>query len=124
MSNSFDQELEDRLTRYIAIDSQSDEASISSPSTAIQLDILHLLEMELAEIGAQDVQLTDYGVVPATFPGTAHAPTVGFLAHVDTAPQFSAAGVKRRVGALVATPTPWWRRSRSVPPSIPAPMRC
>lgn len=68
-----------------------------SPSTAIQLDILHLLEMELAEIGAQDVQLTDYGVVPATFPGTAHAPTAGFLAHVDTAPQFSAAGVKRRV---------------------------
>ena len=53
--------------------------------------------MELAEIGAQDVQLTDYGVVPATFPGTAHAPTAGFLAHVDTAPQFSAAGVKRRV---------------------------
>lgn len=97
MPTSFDQELEDRLTRYAAIDSQSNEASASSPSTDIQLDILRLLEAELADIGAQDVQLTDYGVVLATIPGAADCPTVGLLAHVDTAPQFNATGVKPRV---------------------------
>ncbi|MGD9865050.1 MAG: peptidase T [Pseudodonghicola sp.] len=97
MQNHFDQELEARLVRYAAIDSQSDEESGTAPSTAIQFDILRLLEQELAEIGAQDVRLTDYGTVLATIPGTAPGPTVGLLAHVDTAPQFNATGVKPRV---------------------------
>lgn len=97
MQNSFDRELEERLTKYAAIDSQSDENSPTSPSTEIQLDILRLLEAELKEIGAQDVLLTDYGVVLATIPGTADGPTVGLLAHIDTAPQFNASGVKPRV---------------------------
>lgn len=97
MSTHFDKELEDRLVRYAAIDSQSDDASATSPSTEIQLDILRMLERELTEIGAQNVEVTDYGVVLATIPGTAPGPTVGFLAHVDTAPQFNATGVKPRV---------------------------
>ena len=97
MSNIFDQELEDRLVRYAAIDSQSDEDSTTSPSTEIQFDMLRLLKQELSEIGAQDVELTDYGVVIATIPGTVPAPTIGFLAHVDTAPQYNATGVKPRV---------------------------
>jgi len=93
----FHAELETRLTRYAAIDSQSDADSAASPSTEIQLNILRLLEAELKEIGASDVQLTPYGTVLATIPGTAPGPTVGFLAHVDTAPQFNASGVKPRV---------------------------
>ena len=97
MPNSFDQELEDRLVRYAAIDSQSDADSATSPSTEIQFDMLRLLEQELAEIGAQDVELTDYGVVLATIPGTASGPAIGFLAHVDTAPQYNATSVKPRV---------------------------
>ncbi|MFT4716340.1 MAG: tripeptide aminopeptidase [Paracoccaceae bacterium] len=97
MSGNFDQELEDRLVRYAAIDSQSDENSETSPSTEIQFDMLRLLEQELTEIGAQDVEMTEYGVVLATIPGTVAAPTIGFLAHVDTAPQFNATGVKPRV---------------------------
>ncbi|MCV2887375.1 peptidase T [Ruegeria aquimaris] len=97
MQNPFDQELQDRLVRYAAIDSQSDETAPGSPSTACQFDMLHLLRDELTEMGAQDVELTDYGVVLATIPGTAPGPTVGFLAHVDTAPQFNASGVKPRV---------------------------
>lgn len=92
----FDAELEARLTRYAAIDSQSDEDSPSAPSTAIQWDILRLLEQELREIGATDVVLSDYGTVFATIPGTSPGPVVGFLAHVDTAPQFNATGVKPR----------------------------
>ncbi|MFT6456744.1 peptidase T [Pseudophaeobacter arcticus] len=97
MKTPFDQTLQDRLTRYAAIDSQSDETSPSSPSTEIQFDMLNLLVAELNQIGAQDVALTDYGTVLATLPGTIDGPTVGFLAHVDTAPQFNAAGVKPRV---------------------------
>ncbi len=97
MSQQFDAALETRLLRYAAIDSQSDENSASAPSTAIQLDMLTLLRDELTELGAEDVELTDYGVVLATLPGTAEGPTVGFLAHVDTAPQFNASGVKPRV---------------------------
>ncbi|WP_417278443.1 peptidase T [Celeribacter sp.] len=93
----FDQELESRLMRYAAIDSQSDANSPTSPSTERQYDMLRLLEAELKEIGAEDVVITDYGTVLATIPGTASGPTVGLLAHVDTAPQFNATGVKPRV---------------------------
>ncbi|SDE16561.1 peptidase T. Metallo peptidase. MEROPS family M20B [Salipiger thiooxidans] len=97
MTHTFDQELEDRLVRYAAIDSQSDADSPSSPSTEIQFGMLRLLEQELGEIGAKDVQVTEYGAVLATIPGTTEGPTVGLLAHVDTAPQFNATGVKPRV---------------------------
>ena len=94
---TFDAELESRLLRYCAIDSQSDEDSPAQPSTAQQLDMARLLETELREMGAADVRITDYGTVLATIPGTAPGPVIGFLAHVDTAPQFNATGVKPRV---------------------------
>ncbi|MFE3838458.1 peptidase T [Pseudogemmobacter sonorensis] len=90
-------ELESRLTRYAAIDSQSDADSASALSTGIQLDMARLLLDELAEIGAEDIRLTDYGAVLATVPGTAPGPAIGFLAHMDTTPQFNATGVKPRV---------------------------
>jgi len=93
----FDTELQDRLVRYASIDTQSEETSPSTPSTSIQFDLLNLLKQELEEIGASDVQLTSYGTVLATIPGTTDSPTIGFLAHVDTAPQFNATGVKPRV---------------------------
>lgn len=96
MRTEFDSELEQRLIRYAAVDTQSDERSDSQPSTAIQLDLQRLLLAELQEIGAADVQLTDYGVVLATIPATpgVTAPVLGLLAHVDTAPAFNATGVK------------------------------
>ena len=95
--SDFDAELESRLCRYAAIDSQSDENSTSAPSTAIQLDMQRLLQRELVEIGASDVTLTEYGALLATIPANATGPTIGLLAHVDTAPQFNASGVKPRV---------------------------
>ncbi|MAQ85647.1 MAG: peptidase T [Maritimibacter sp.] len=96
-AGTFDRELEERLVRYAAIDSQSDADSPAQPSTEIQFGMLKLLVEELTEIGAADVTLTDYGAVLATVPGTAEGPTVGLLAHVDTTPQFNATGVKPRV---------------------------
>ncbi|APE42891.1 peptidase T [Sulfitobacter alexandrii] len=94
MRSDFDEELEGRLVRYAAIDTQSDAASPDQPSTAIQLDLSRLLVEELEQMGAQDVVLTDYGVVLATVPGTAPGPVMGWCAHVDTAPQYNATGVK------------------------------
>ena len=94
MRSPFDAELEDRLVRYAAIDSRSDPDQSAQPSTAIQLNMARLLAQELTGIGAADVRITDYGAVLATIPGTAPGPVIGLLAHVDTAPQFAAAGVK------------------------------
>ena len=97
MRTDFDRELEERLIRYCTIDTQSDEDSKTAPSTARQFDLLNLLVEELRGIGAEEVTLTDYGTVLATVPATANGPTIGLLAHVDTAPAFNATGVKPRV---------------------------
>ncbi len=95
MRSEFDTELEERLVRYAAIDSQSDETSATRPSSEVQLNMSRLLVAELRAMGAQDVTLTDYGVVLATVPATvAGAPVMGWCAHVDTAPQYNATGVK------------------------------
>jgi len=94
--SELDRELEERLVRYVRIDTQSDERSTSSPSTDTQYDLLRLLVEELRSIGAEDVRLTDYGAVLATIPATTQSPvpTIALLAHVDTAPAFDGTGVK------------------------------
>ena len=97
MSDNFETELATRLVRYAKIDSQSDASSPTSPSTDIQWDMVRLLEAELTEIGATDVEVTEYGAVLATIPATAEGPVIGFSAHMDTAPQYHANGVKPRV---------------------------
>lgn len=96
MSSAFDRQLEGWLVKSASIDTQSDESSSTSPSTAKQLDLQRVLVDGLKEMGAQDVALTDYGAVLATVPATVDrpCPTVAFLAHVDTAPAFNATGVK------------------------------
>jgi tripeptide aminopeptidase len=84
-------ELEERLVRYARIETQSDEASPTTPSTERQFALLRLLVDELREIGARDVTLTDYAAVLATIPSTvtADVPTIAFLAHVDTSQAFN-----------------------------------
>ena len=87
-------DLEDRFLRYVKIDTQSDESSPTIPSTHKQYDMLNLLVDELNAIGASDVRLTDYATVLATIPATAGGPTIGLLAHVDTASDFSGTDIK------------------------------
>jgi tripeptide aminopeptidase len=87
----------DRFLDYVRIDTQSDEHSDTSPSTPGQWDLLRLLQSELAELGAADVQLTEDGYLLATIPATSAKPgipTIAFFAHVDTARDFSGRGVK------------------------------
>jgi tripeptide aminopeptidase len=85
-----------RLLRYVQIHTTSDPHSRSIPSSARQWDLLKLLRDELTELGASDVILTDAGYVLASIPATVpdNLPTVAFLAHVDTAPDFSGENVK------------------------------
>lgn len=91
--------LEERLLRYVQIDTTSDEGSPTSPSTRKQYDLLNALVEELRSIGVQGVTLNDYGAVIGTVPATTEArmPVVAFLGHVDTTAAFSGAGVKPRV---------------------------
>ena len=89
----------DRFLRYVRVDTESDAASETRPSTAKQFDLLRLLAAELNDAGAADVYLDDAGYLVATIPGTvAHAaPVICFCAHVDTSPDVSGAGVVPQV---------------------------
>ena len=84
-----------RFLRYVVIDTQSDPDATTYPSTEKQLDLSRLLVEELRELGLDDVELTEHGYVFATVPGTVEgAPTVGLIAHVDTAPGTSGTDVR------------------------------
>ncbi len=86
-----------RFLRYARVDTQSALDVRATPSTPKQLDLLRMLAAELRELGARDVTLNRHGYVMATIPATSarkKLPTVAFLAHVDTAPDFSGTGVK------------------------------
>ena len=87
----------DRFLRYVQYDTQSNESSHTYPSTQTQLRLLADLADELRALGASDVTLDQHGYVMATIPATSpkpEVPTVGFIAHVDTSPEMSGAGVK------------------------------
>ena len=87
----------ERFLEYVTIDTQSSEDSESCPSTPGQLDLLRLLVDELSELGLEDVVMDEHGYVFATIPATTRkkqVPTIGFIAHVDTSPEISGAGVK------------------------------
>jgi tripeptide aminopeptidase len=87
----------DRFLRYVQYDTQSDERSTTYPSTDKQLVLLRLLVDELHAIGVADAAIDEHGYVMATIPATSrkpNVPTIGFIAHVDTSPEMSGAGVK------------------------------
>src|SRR4029453_19386888 len=87
----------DRFLRYVQYDTQSDERSATYPSTEKQLVLLRDLATELRDLGLADAAIDEHGYVTATIPATsskAGVPTIGFIAHVDTPPKMSGAGVK------------------------------
>ncbi len=85
----------ERFLTYVCIDTQSDETSPSAPSTAKQLDLSRLLEQECRELGLQDVSLSPHGIVLATLPSniSENVPTIAWVAHVDTSPEYSGTNV-------------------------------
>jgi tripeptide aminopeptidase len=91
--------LPDRFLRYVKMDTQSDDSSTTVPSTAKQLELSRLLKKELQDLGLCDATLDEFGYVMATVPANTSkkVPTIGFLAHVDTAPDMPGANVKPRI---------------------------
>lgn len=88
-----------RLTSYVKIDTQSDETSTTCPSTPGQLVLARQLVQELKEIGLEEVTLDEYGYVMATLPSNTEkdVPIIGFLAHLDTATDFTGKDVKPQI---------------------------
>ena len=82
------EKLLERFLRYISMDTQSDSSSTTTPSTAKQFDLARLLVEELQGLGLSDAHVDDKCYVMATLPANTdkEIPVIGFLAHVDTAP--------------------------------------
>lgn len=89
----------ERFLRYVAIDTQSDPRSTTQPSTAKQKNLGHLLVEELLAIGLEDAHLDEHGNVYATLPANTdkQVPVICFCSHMDTAPDFTGAGVKPQI---------------------------
>ncbi len=95
----FKNKLLERFLKYVQIDTQSEENSDTYPSTKKQLDLANLLVKELKEVGLSDVEADQFGYVTATLPSNIDKdiPVIGFLAHMDTAPDMCGTGVKPQV---------------------------
>lgn len=91
----------ERFLRYVQVDSQSDPHNEDeTPSTACQRNLARLLASELAELGCEDVALTEHAYVTASLPASAGAeglPALGLIAHMDTAPDAPASGVRPHI---------------------------
>ena len=90
------QHIIDRFVKYITIDTQSDPENPEFPSTEKQWNLAHLLVEELKEIGMDDVTIDENCYVMATLPSNVdfEVPTIGFIAHIDTSPDYSGENVK------------------------------
>ncbi|HKX82576.1 MAG TPA: hypothetical protein VJL58_00020, partial [Pyrinomonadaceae bacterium] len=87
----------DRFLRYVKIDTQSQEDQTTTPSTRKQLNLANLLAKELTALGAENVRVSEFGIVYATVPGNlpdnSKVPVIGFIAHMDTSPAVSGENV-------------------------------
>jgi tripeptide aminopeptidase len=89
----------ERFLRYVKIETQSDASSTTSPSSKNQLVLLNLIAKELKELGVKDAKVDKFGLIYGTIPSniSKKVPTVGFLAHVDTASEMTGLNVKPRI---------------------------
>ncbi|TXD84255.1 peptidase T [Subsaximicrobium wynnwilliamsii] len=88
-----------RFISYVTVDTESDPESTSTPSTANQWDLANALAKELISIGMKDVTIDTNAYIMATLPSNVEheVPTIGFVSHFDTSPDFTGANVKPRV---------------------------
>jgi tripeptide aminopeptidase len=96
---TFTHTVTERFLRYVVIDTQSDPASPTCPSTAKQKDLGRLLAKELQEMGIADAHLDQHGYVYATIPATTdkHVPAICFCSHMDTSPDCTGKDVKPQI---------------------------
>ena len=90
------QHIIDRFLSYVKIDTESDPKSNTTPSTKKQWDLANKLYEELIAIGMTDVSIDDNAYIMATLPSNVNheVPTIGFISHFDTSPDFTGANVK------------------------------
>nr|WP_298999578.1 peptidase T [uncultured Allomuricauda sp.] len=88
-----------RFLEYVAIDTQSDPYSKTTPSTEKQLNLAKKLVTELHSIGMEEVSIDVNGYIMATLPSTIekNVPVIGFIAHMDTTPDFTGKGVSPQI---------------------------
>lgn len=88
-----------RLTTYVKFDTKSNEESTTCPTTSGQLELAKYLKEELQQVGLVDISLDENGYLFATLPSntTKDVPTIGFLAHLDTSPDFSGTNVQPQI---------------------------
>ncbi|MDD3721542.1 MAG: peptidase T [Lutibacter sp.] len=93
------QKIIDRFVKYVQVDTQSDPNNPAFPSTEKQWDLAHILVDELKEIGLQEVTLDENCYIMATLPSNVDfkVPTIGFIAHIDTSPDYSGTNVKPQI---------------------------
>jgi len=93
------EKLLERFLRYVKIDTQSDEGSESTPSSAKQYNLANVLVEELKQLGMQDVSLDDKCYIMATLPANTNknVPVIGFIAHMDTSPDMSGKDVNPQI---------------------------
>lgn len=93
------EEMIERFTKYVQVNTQSDPNSDTCPSTPGQLELGKMLVEELKAIGMEEVTMDENGYVMATLPANTEkeVPTIGFLAHMDTATEFTGANVKPQI---------------------------
>ena len=89
----------DRFISYVTVDTESDPTSETTPSTAKQWDLANALVEELKHIGLQDVTIDDNAYIMATLPSNVphKVPTIGFISHFDTTPDFTGKDVKPQI---------------------------
>ena len=92
-------ELIERFLKYVSFDTQSSEEGEGCPSTDKQMVFARYLENELKAIGLEEVSLDEHGYLYATLPANTEreVPTIGFIAHIDTSPDYSGKDVKPRI---------------------------
>lgn len=87
----------ERFLRYVAFDTQSDEASDSCPSTAKQKLLGQCIVNDMLKMGIADAHMNAHGYVYGTVPGDQSLPTIGLIAHMDTSPDASGANIRARI---------------------------
>src|SRR5690606_14531789 len=93
------QHIINRFISYVTIDTQSDPDSETTPSTEKQWHLANKLAEELKSIGMQDVSIDENAYIMATLLSNVdhHVPTIGFISHFDTSPDFTATNVKPQI---------------------------
>ena len=93
------QHIIDRFVRYVTVDTESDPNSQTTPSSKNQWDLANALAQELKDIGMSEVHIDAHAYIMATLPSNVdhQVPTIGFISHFDTSPDFTGANVKPRV---------------------------